>query len=80
MKLYSPGCHSRTLQAKALVISSINIFHQFVHVGGVALAGHFQCLLKRFTARQQTAEAQKCATSETESKKAKKRSEKGENK
>lgn len=64
----SPRCDSRTLQAKALVVSPVDVFHQFVHVCRVALASHFQRLLECLAARQKTAEAQKRTTSQTENK------------
>lgn len=71
MTSHSPRCNSRTLQAKALIVSPVDIFHQFVHVCRVALASHFQRLLECLTARQKTAEAQKRTASQTESKAAK---------
>lgn len=37
----SPRRDGRALQAKALVVSPVDVFHQFVHVCRVALAGHF---------------------------------------
>lgn len=63
---HSPGRHGAALQAEALVVSPVDVSHQLVHVGGVALAGHFQRLLERLAARQQTAQTQECPASETE--------------
>lgn len=57
-RTHTPGRHRRPLQAEALVVSSVNVFDQLVHVCGVALAGHLQRLLERLAARQQAAEAQ----------------------
>lgn len=63
---HSPGCDSGALQAKALIVSSVDVLHQLVHVGGVTLAGHFQSFLERLAARQQAAKAQERATSQTD--------------
>lgn len=61
----SPGRHSGALEAETFVVTAVDIFNQFVHIGRVAFAGHFQRFLEGLAARQQTAEPQECPTSQT---------------
>lgn len=61
----SPGRHSGALKAEALIVASVDVFNQFVHIGRVAFAGHFQRFLECLAARQQAAKPQECATSQT---------------
>lgn len=51
-----PGCHGPAWQPEALVVSSIDVPDQFVHLGAVPVGCHLQGLLKRGAACQEAAE------------------------
>lgn len=62
---HTPRCHSSPLEAEPLIISSVNVLHQFVHIVAVSFARHLQRFFKRLAARQQTAQTQERPTSQT---------------
>lgn len=61
----SPGCHQIPGQTEAIVVTSIDIFDQFVNFPIIALGGQLYCLFECRASSEEAAKTQECSSAQT---------------